>query len=172
MIPIRYFFPYFCNLSNFGPFIKIYHPNPGCNSSKGRNIFHSKLYDNTFGCYHHNLMVVIDRLDTYHISSLLGNLITLDTFAATFLDSKFIQVCPFPHSVFRYNEKGIPLMIQLHTDNFIPIPEIHADNTHRHPSGSPYIRFHKPDTHTLFRHKKYFRIFIRYLYFYQFVIFT
>ena len=40
-------------------------------------------------------------------------------------------------------------MIQLHTDDLIPVRQIHADHAHRSPSGRSYICFLETDTHSM-----------------------
>ena len=66
-------------------------------------------------------MLIIHRFHTDHISCLLGDLITFDTFAASFLYRKFIQISTFSHTIFGHDQKRIALVIQLHSDDLIPV---------------------------------------------------
>ena len=94
----------------------------------------------------HNLVILINRLDSNYISCLFCDFITLDALAAAILYRKFTDRRPFAQPVFRHDQQIISLRIELHANDFIIIHKINASDSHGDSSCAAHICFIEPDT--------------------------
>ena len=79
-------------------FLKINQLHTRSNAAKHRDSGTSHTDHDAFRIDDHNLVVVIDSLNTDYIAGLLGDLITLDPLAASVLASEFSYRGTFPHT--------------------------------------------------------------------------
>ena len=119
-----------------------------------RHLAHPDLDDDARGRDHHDLAVIRHRLDAGHHTGPFRDLVALHAAAASGLNFELGERRALSDAVFRDNQEGIALGIQLCAHNLIALIQTDAAHAGRIPAGAPHIALAEADRHALLRDKE------------------
>ena len=159
------------DLDDLNALIEVHHLDAGGNPSDVLEIACPDLYDDTCGVDHHDLVLIRDSFDADQITGLICYVITLDALSASVLYLELGESRSLAHSVFRREQKGIALSIDLHSDDLVVLIQIHANDAHCRTSQSSDCFLLEANAHTLLRDKENVIFRSRLLHFDQLIVF-